>query len=278
MNKMMELVDYFPFFDIELSSKCNLHCTFCPREKIVRCRNFLTMNDIALLNNWLPKKCNIMFSGMGEPFLFVDLLDAISVLSNEDRKIGITTNGQLLDKQKIIQLCDSKLKFLQISINHISSNKYKKITKRELKDLIEKILFLSSIKPDSLIVQLSFIAEFLSEDEKKQIINYCDDLKLRFFFKHIHNRGGYITTDIAKRITKESNCYLFSQFTFISSDGNVLSCCHDIQQKNILGNIYTNSFDDIIRVKKEKIKSKNFFRECSMCNDVGRDNIVYYEK
>lgn len=276
------LVAGHKFFDIELSSVCNMHCNICPRSKISRYKSRLTMQDVVMLNHWLPQKCNIMFSGMGEPLLFENILEAVSLLSNGSRVIGITTNGQLLDEHMILELCNSQLDFLQVSVNHIDEDKYREITNGNNKCVLKYIEYLNLVKPDSLQVQLSFIDDYLSEKDKRIITDYCVHNKINTFFKKLHNRGGSLLLNVSKNKlginADKFECYLFSQFTFISCDGNILPCCHDIKQRNILGNIYDDSFEEIVNRKRDVIKCGELFDECRLCNDVGRYNILNYEK
>lgn len=272
MNKMLELVNYHYFFDIELCSICNLHCNICPRNKIVREQKFFSFKNIDLLNQWLPRKCNIMFSGMGEPLLYPHLFTAIDKLASQERVIGITTNGQLLNKDMIKQVCTSKLQFLQISINHLKNDNYKQITNFDNTQLLKNVEYIAINKPVGIDFQLSFLDIEMSAEEKHKIETYCKNRGIKKFIKHKHNRGGYLAD---YQINKKYDCcYLFSQFTFISCDGNILSCCHDLEQKNIIGNINTHSFEEIVESKIKIIKENKWFNQCSLCNDGGRNNII----
>ena len=63
--------DIIPFFDLEVSTYCNLKCTFCPRNKILRKKGLMNEKVIRYLTHWLPSNARIMISGMGEPSLFL---------------------------------------------------------------------------------------------------------------------------------------------------------------------------------------------------------------
>lgn len=272
IDKHIKLIDYHYFFDIELISDCNLNCIFCPRDKIIRKQRKLTDNQIDTLKKWLPEKCSIMFSGMGEPLLDKRIFDLINYLSSSKRIIGITTNGHLLNKNTIQKLINTKLNFLQISLNAINKNTYYKISNGKQNDKIFQILnYLSKNKKDNLIIQVSLIDTYISKKDIELIENLKQKPDFNFFIKKEHNRGGYLESKLKANF---STCYLFSQFTFINSDGNILSCCHDIRSNNILGNIETHSFAEIIDIKKDIIRENKWFKECSVCNDYGRNTIV----
>jgi MoaA/NifB/PqqE/SkfB family radical SAM enzyme len=273
-KNIVDLVNYHYFFDIELSSVCNLHCNICPREKIVRAEHFLSEKNVDILVKWLPCRCNIMFSGMGEPLMHPHCIDVINQLASNGRIIGITTNGQLLNDDKIERLVNSKINFLQISLNQLDNDKYKKITNAENSKLLDNIKKVVSQKPDKLEIQLSFIDEEMPLEEKNKIKMYCDNFGVRCFIKSMHNRGGYLDYSRPKSNIIKYACCLFAQFTFISCDGNILSCCHDIESKNIIGNIKTDSFEDVITKKISIIKNNKWFNQCPLCNDDGRNKII----
>ena len=272
IKKHIELIDYHNFFDIELISDCNLNCAFCPREKIVRKQKKMTDEQLKILKGWLPEKCNIMFSGMGEPLIDKRIFDLINEFASPKRIIGITTNAQLLNKNMTQKLLNSNLNFLQISLNAVDEKTYYEISNgHQNNKIFESLDYLSAHKKDSLIIQLSLIDKYIS----KNSLEYLETLKQKtgfnFFIKKQHNRGGHLKSN---SIINLSRCYLFSQFTFISSDGNILSCCHDIKSNSILGNIKTHSFMEITEIKKNIIKENKWFNECRFCNDFGRNNII----
>lgn len=174
---------------------------------------------------------------MGEPLLYPNLFSAIDKLASQERVIGITTNGQLLNEDMIRTGFNSKLKFLQISINHLENYKYKQITNFDNKQLLQNVEYIAINKHAS--IQLSFSDNEMSVEEKHKIKTYCKNRGIKNFIKQKHNRGGYWAD---YQTNKKCNyCYLFSQFPYISCDGNILSCCHYLEQKNILGNINTHS-------------------------------------
>ena len=269
--KHIEILQAYSYFDIELTANCNLKCFFCPRDQIVRNNWFMTEDLIDILINWLPEKSSIMFSGLGEPLLNDNLLEIVKNISNGNRKIGITTNGQLLTEKFIEQIERSKLDFLQISINELDNKKYKVISGGTSNKVLLKnidLLYEKGIH-NKLELQYSFVKNTISDN--KEQAEFSNKYNAKYFQKVIHNRGGYLCLESSKRFNK---CFMFSQITFIDCDGNILFCCHDLGSKTILGNIKTNSFDDILNKKINIIRENKWTKNCNICNDVGREAII----
>lgn len=261
------------FFDIELTANCNLNCTFCPREFIERENTKMHADVMNMLPNWLPQKCNVMFAGMGEPILSEHLFEIINCIANGQRIIGITTNGQLLNKNIIDRLFESNLNFLQISVNELNNNKYEVISgekgNKKVLDSIKKIVDRNT--NNKIQIQFSFVANDITEVELVQQQNFSIENNSSHFSKMIHNRGGFLN-QVGE--TTYTQCYLFSQVTYINSDGNILYCCHDLPAKSVIGNVKTHSFKEIIDKKSTIIEHNNWLQQCSLCNDTGREAVI----
>jgi MoaA/NifB/PqqE/SkfB family radical SAM enzyme len=82
-QREMELLHSEPIFDIELSSKCNINCVMCPRTKIRRKLEIMSLTSIKVLIDWLPNNAKAMLCGLGEPLLNKDIFFLISSCNSE---------------------------------------------------------------------------------------------------------------------------------------------------------------------------------------------------
>ena len=276
LNKQQQLIhlklleEHF-FFDIELTANCNLNCYFCPREYIKRNKRQMSYTNAKKLNSWLPEKGNIMFAGMGEPLLYNNLFEIIDKLANSKRIIGITTNGQLLNTKIIEEIFTSKIDFLQISVNELDNIKYQKLSGGQSNNKILKAIDEISNRNEKIDLQFSFVSENSTKEEIKKQNDFSKRHNAIYFSKKIHNRGGYWAIQNNRSF---NNCFIFSQITYINSDGDILYCCHDLQSENIIGNINTHTFSEIIEIKKNIIKKNKWHKQCYICNDAGREKII----
>lgn len=272
IQKHIKLIDKNFYFDVELSSLCNIKCSFCPRESIKRQNDMMPPEIWQKLSTWLPVKCNVMFAGMGEPTLHGAFSEIVNEVRLEGRITGITSNGQLAPA-RVKSLLESEIDFYQISLNSTNSNHYNALSGGYSHDaVINTIDQISRGKPEDKTLQLSFVSNNNYEEENKNR-EFAQKAGAVYFQKKLHNRGGYLKSCFGVENTFYT-CYLFAQVTFISCDGNVLACCHDIESKFILGNILTHSFNEIMEIKKEIIAGNKWFEICSYCNDTGRNSII----
>lgn len=102
----------FDRIQIEATNYCNMKCSFCPYPCLKKKRGDLdyglykrVIKDIARHN--LTE--NISFAGMGEPLLKKDLSKYIKFANDKSLKTIVTTNGLLLDKDRLSNLSTNGL-------------------------------------------------------------------------------------------------------------------------------------------------------------------------
>ena len=124
----------FPYIRLSITDVCNFKCGYCLPNgyQIDKSdnRKFLQLEEIKRLAKVFSKLgvCKIRLTG-GEPTVRKDFFDIIKILKNEAgiKKVVITTNGYHLDK-KAKMLVDSGLNGINISIDSLDRNTFKKVT------------------------------------------------------------------------------------------------------------------------------------------------------
>lgn len=125
---------------ISITDACNLRCLYCmPNGYIAKHYNFLTVEEIKNIVTALAHLGvkRIRVTG-GEPLVRQDILDIIRTINEvygiED--IGITTNGILLG-DKIFDLFENGLKRVNISLDSLKEDRFKKLTGGDLKRVLD---------------------------------------------------------------------------------------------------------------------------------------------
>tara|TARA_Y100000590_G_scaffold402280_1_gene487925 strand:+ start:536 stop:1546 length:1011 start_codon:yes stop_codon:yes gene_type:complete len=138
LTKMKILKDSFgrtfPYIRLSITDVCNFKCGYCLPNgyQIDKSdnRKFLHLEEIKRLAKVFSKLgvCKIRLTG-GEPTVRKDFFDIIKILKHEAgiKKVVITTNGYHLDK-KAKMLVDSGLNGINISIDSLDRNTFKKVT------------------------------------------------------------------------------------------------------------------------------------------------------
>ena len=134
----------FPYIRLSITDVCNFKCGYCLHNgyQIDKSdnRKFLNINEIKRLAKGLSEMgvCKIRLTG-GEPTVRKDFFDIVKILKNESgiKKVVMTTNGYHLD-QKAKNIVDSGLNGINISIDSLNPETFKKITGH---DRLNEILF-----------------------------------------------------------------------------------------------------------------------------------------
>jgi MoaA/NifB/PqqE/SkfB family radical SAM enzyme len=130
---------------LEVTSHCNMHCTFCPSDDLVRKKGHVSDEQaIQLIRvaHELAPGIPIMFNVLGEPFLNRKLFDYIALCEQENVPVALITNITLLTEERLEKLFQHSNISLNMSL-HTPTDKsfaergYKKIsTFREYLEMV----------------------------------------------------------------------------------------------------------------------------------------------
>jgi len=255
-KKLSEII-----IDLELSSLCNLSCTFCPRSKIKRSKHFIDLNTIDSLIPIIDEKHIIWFSGMGEPFLHPNLPEIIRRIKKSGAKVYTNTNASAPRYKDTLDIAIKEgLDYVNISIYGHDNESYKTNTRKNVFDrVLDNVKFLQNLKVP---YRISYVAS--SEVNKNELRKKLEDVfgtdKIRL--PQLHHRS------FSSREQSISECALAQFYLFISSDGNVFSCVNDVSGENNFGK-------DIYTAAGEKRKEYPF-KICVYCDEPHR-TIPYKE-
>lgn len=259
-----------PLLDVELSTFCNLDCIICPRDRIGREMGMMTGEVLSKLVEWIPDGANIMFSGLGEPLMNPQIAEYVRQLKSRDLTVGLTTNGTLLTRRVVRDLIDSGIDMIQISLYGFSERSYSAVTRRgSFRGVLANLESLSLMRSPDLRIQISVVKQTMCRDHLVRIERFALRMGFSLLIRNRHSRGGYLMVRNAtpSRTVGLDFCGIFPKVTFVTWDGSVLACCHDLEGKTCLGNIGSVSFDQLKRVKRSIITSRDWFDICRHCND-----------
>jgi len=125
---------------IGLTHRCNLRCVHCDIWKAEKKEKELTTEEwkkvILKLKDWLgPFRLDI---AEGEPFLRKDILDIILFCDENNIRTVVTTNGTLIEKEKIKLLSKIKSLTLNISLDGASPETHDYL--RNFSDVYQKVM------------------------------------------------------------------------------------------------------------------------------------------
>ena len=159
---------------VSLTERCNLNCFYCHREgEWHRHRNEMAPEEVERILK-IARALDIRkvkFTG-GEPLMREDIVDIVARAAPlMDRDVSLTTNGTLLSKYAQ-DLKDAGLMRVNISLDTLDPEKYRKITRNgDLKDAIDGVH--AAIDAGLNPVKLNMVLlRGINEDEIERMIEF----------------------------------------------------------------------------------------------------------
>lgn len=289
---------------IEPANICNLRCPTCPvgNGSIKKNKHLMTFNEFKkIVDEVGPYLYHITLWNWGEPFLNMDLSKMIKYAHSKGIFVVTSTNGHFFNDKVAADLIDSGLDELIIAVDGLSQetlSQYriganlasviagiKKITKMK-KDLkknkpIIELQFIVMKHNEHELIKLNDFGRELAVDKviAKSFGSHLDITKLKEFEPENKNHSRY-----KKNINKKNICQNVWLGININSDGNVVPCCYDPFETNLIGNVWQDgginliwNSDKMINFRQKIIKNKNSIKICQNCdfnNDISRKKSI----
>lgn len=253
---------------IDPSNLCNFKCIFCPtgnKELIKSTGRFngilkfeLFQKIIDDLNEFDEPIKTLRLYKEGEPLVNPKFADMIKYAKSTGlvKRVDTTSNGALLNPELNRKIISAGLDQINISVNGVSDGQmyfYTK-TKVNFKEYVKNIKDLYENRGNCEI-SIKSIAENLSEDEQKKFFDTFGDISNRIVLEHLSpawpqfefseidmkfNCGNYGQDTVERMVCP----YIFYTMV-INSDGRVSTCVGDWPNKNIVGDVKTQSVKQI---------------------------------
>lgn len=244
---------------LEISNVCNLRCAFCPGTR--RKQEFMTEETFhALLPKLRPWTDYLYFHLMGEPLLH-PLLDTFLTLAGEAGfRVILTTNGTLLSQRQDMLLSRNSLHKVNISLHAFEANDLAVPFSRYLADCFA----FGQAAQGRCIVTYRLWNNGGQDLRNREIL---DSMAQAFPGEWIRERRG---TRIGDRVYLEYGdkfdwpdlsaastdgrcfCYGLRDQVGVLVDGTVVPCCLDHEGDLALGDLKTQSLDQILATPRAR--------------------------
>ncbi|WP_348518421.1 SPASM domain-containing protein [Campylobacter sp. CCS1377] len=269
---------------VELSDICGLKCNFCPSKKGER--GIMGVENFAKLAAQICEKSEIFtFHLLGDPLLLGDLEEYLKIAKNYKMKLEITTSGFYLSPKNRKLL----LKYDNICQINISLMAFLSQSKLSLEEYFKPIIDLCNEHLGQKI--LSFInlrlwnlnENFKAPNENLQIYDFLEqnfqskinqNLSKNRLARHIIlNQNKLFKWPSLKDRAQflEGKCHALKEQIGILSNGTLVPCCLDTKGDINLGNIFENSFDELLKgarinsIKEAFYHNKRIEELCKRC-------------
>jgi MoaA/NifB/PqqE/SkfB family radical SAM enzyme len=120
-----------PGVEIELTNRCNLACIQCMRSLGLKPYKLgeMDFDNYKKILAQFPHATNLSLNGFGEPTMHKQFYEIVAYTRRERPwcKIGIYTNGMLIDEEKTYRMMDCGLTELNISIDAAYPDTYRRV-------------------------------------------------------------------------------------------------------------------------------------------------------
>jgi radical SAM protein with 4Fe4S-binding SPASM domain len=285
---------------IEPTTACNLGCPECPSGLKSFSRSTGSMRIEFAKQVIHAQRKQLMYLGFyfqGEPFLNKDLLDMVAYAASLKIYTGTSTNGHFLSDEIAKKTVESGLSRLIISIDGSTEETYsayrkggnfsavlegtKRIMKwkRELKSstpyvVIQCVVFRHN---EHQLNEMRKLAKELKVDaiwfKSAQVYDYQNDPNSLIPENQHYSR--YPIHDNARRPKNADHPYCWRMWhgNVVTWDGKVVPCCFDKDARHPMGDLYSNSMQEIWQAepyrlfRKQLMKSRKNIDICTNCSE-----------
>jgi radical SAM protein with 4Fe4S-binding SPASM domain len=283
---------------VDPASACNFKCTFCPtghRQMIADTGRYQgvmkfdvftkIIDDLAEFEK--PIKVLRLYKD-GEPFLNKRLPEMVSYAKHSGRVdyIDLTTNGSLIDPDRVGPVLEAGLDKINISVDGMNEQTYADFTgfKFDFTKFVQNVEWIYANRGQCEVV-VKLPGELASPEEQKQFFTIFGDHSDRIFIENFapcwpnfdieKHTGVKITKGIYQQeIGSTDVCpYIFYGYS-VNADGQVSSCFLDWGRKLIIGDVRTESMKSIWNSEKmnalrlQHLEGKR--RENPVCGNCGQ--------
>lgn len=259
---------------IEITSVCNLACTFCPQTS--RKANFIKLDTFNhILDQIKPHTNHIYLHVKGEPLLHPKIDELLDASHAKGFKVNITTNGTLINKAKPKILGKPALRQMNFSLH--SFDGHEGSTNRD--EYLANILsFVREVVEHNVIISFRLWnldqdnATNLEKSRNRETLAMLEkefNLDYRIEEKVVPGSGVKIADRVylnqdhefqwpslqAPEDDGKGFCHALRSQAAVLVDGTVVPCCLDGEGVINLGNIHSSPFSEIV----ESERANNLF-------------------
>ena len=254
---------------IEITSVCNLACSFCPPTQ--RAKGLIKVEQFEkILDQIRPHTKYIYLHVKGEPLLHPRIDQLLDAAHERGFKVNITTNGTLIKKQREKLLGKPALRQMNFSLHSFDGHEGSENREKYLGDILE---FVRDAREHNVI--FSYRLWNLQRDDQTdvdrrknaetlEILEQEYNLSFKIEERVEPGKGVKIAPNVylnqdhefkwpsllEPEYTGKGFCHALRSQAAILVDGTVVPCCLDGEGVINLGNVNEQSFSDIVESER----------------------------
>lgn len=264
----------FVSVDLELTNLCENRCAVCPREALVRPKGVMdpqTFVEIARAVG--EQKSLVALSGMGDPLLHPHALDFCRELRGRGADVSVLVNAESLARYADPEdLVLAKPNSLLVSFPSSRIEAFRRLCPGvSFEEALAATRTLARLARGRVPVRVSGLRTGINTDEAGEFTRFWKAEGVQAGMADCHGRGGnlaasdlYVPCDPG---LPSGRCGLFAFHSFLTWQGDVLACCHDLAGGTRLGNLLEEGVQEIGNRKAEILRVGRMFELCGRCDE-----------
>ena len=247
-------------FHIETSTLCNSNCITCPHSKIKRAK----LIDVPRIKKLITKEMTeyaaglqlVEFHNYNEPLLTPKIFFELTDLVNETfgpGKVGLVTNGSVMDTEMADALLDAHLHHILFSIDGFTKETFQKVRLNLDRDKVYANLDLfveRSRAKGGLAPEVNYVVTRENRHEVETAREYFRDRRIVFWATGCNGRGGSGKEPYLVNTFTHEPCDYALDGVWILSNLDVVPCCNDWSGVEVMGNLKKQSLKEVLEGPK----------------------------
>lgn len=265
----------FTFFsvDVEISNRCDVGCRMCGRDSLSRPRGLMAQVTFSRIVEALCQiKSRIILCGLGNPVSNPLWADFIGQYKEVGGKIGMVIHGTHLSEKTRERLLEVQPSFLEISFPSVDERHFRYLSPGgRYSEAHRAVISLAEAEQRRFPIAMIGVSTGVNPDEEERSRNHWQSHGLQSRVFSCHSRGGSIAgsrliTSPLKR-SPDAICGLFARHAFVTWEGLLLACCHDLTGQTALGDFNGDTLETLLSRKARHVDEVNPFSICAVCDD-----------
>jgi len=267
----------FVSVDLELTNLCENRCAVCPREAMVRPRGLMDPKIFLGIAGVLgEKKALVSLSGMGDPLLHPHVFEFCRELRGRGADVRLLLNAGSLARCAVLQdLVLARPNSIVVSFPSARKEVFQRLCPGASFDhALAAARTLGRLSRGRVLIRVAGIRTRINTDEGEEFACFWKAEGVQAGMAECHGRGGnlaasdlYAPRDPGLPLGR---CGLFAFHSFVTWQGDVLACCHDLDGRTRLGNLLEDGAQEIGKRKVELLNAGRMFGLCRRCDEALR--------
>ena len=191
---------------VDVCEICNYKCIHCPQSQFKHNGAFSGAVLSEKLNKKLVKEVaehgkgltqQIRYTAAGEPFLHPEIMNFLEyAVKNSGTMVSVTTNGSLLNNEKINRLLEINIGLIDFSLDALNEDTYKDIRKNGdltvVRGNLINMLKMKKKMNSSTRIVVSFVEQEKNASEANAFKRFWEDAGVDYVvLRKLHSAGGF---------------------------------------------------------------------------------------